>query len=80
MEDNWKHRSARMRCGTCMFFVEKIPSVPVTAVPGFGRCRERSPTMRGWPAVFADDWCGAHKLDENKIGPPEPDIEEMIRG
>jgi hypothetical protein len=32
-----------------------------------GRCRRHAPTMNGYPAVFEDDWCGDHKLDENKI-------------
>ena len=33
-----------------------------------GRCRRRQrPTMNGYPAVFASDWCGDHKLDEAKI-------------
>ena len=31
-----------------------------------GRCRRHAPTLAGWPTVFADDWCGDHKLDENK--------------
>ena len=32
-----------------------------------GRCRKHAPTMGGYPAVFARDWCGDHKLDENKL-------------
>ena len=32
----------------------------------FGRCRRHAPTMQGYPAVFGNDWCGDHKLDENK--------------
>ncbi len=32
-----------------------------------GRCRKRAPTLNGFPAVFENDWCGDHKLDENKI-------------
>jgi hypothetical protein len=32
-----------------------------------GRCRRHSPVVgQGWPAVFSEDWCGDHKLDENK--------------
>lgn len=40
-----------------------------TATPtrGLGRCRRHAPTMNGFPAVFEEDWCGDHKLDENKI-------------
>lgn len=32
-----------------------------------GRCRRHAPTMSGWPVMFKSDWCGDHKLDENKI-------------
>lgn len=35
--------------------------------PQLGRCRKHAPTMNGFPAVFDTDWCGDHKLDENKI-------------
>jgi hypothetical protein len=72
--DLWKHRSKGMQCGTCMFFVEKKP-LPQEQVPDdikdqkvLGRCRRHAPTMSGWPAVFTHDWCGDHKLDENKLG------------
>jgi hypothetical protein len=37
-----------------------------------GRCRRHSPTMSGWPVVFVNDWCGDHKLDENKVGEEKP--------
>ena len=59
--DPWKHRSSGMRCATCMFFAPKAPR------EDFGRCRRHAPTMSGFPAVFATDWCGDHKLDETKI-------------
>lgn len=36
-------------------------------LPVLGRCRRRAPTMNGYPAIFQTDWCGDHKLDENKI-------------
>jgi hypothetical protein len=64
-EDNWKHRSDGMRCGTCMYFVEKAP-LQANLAPTLGRCRRHAPTMGGWPVVFVTDWCGDHKLDENK--------------
>ncbi len=35
--------------------------------PILGRCRRHAPTMKGWPAIFSVDWCGDHKIDENKI-------------
>ena len=59
--DNWRYRSAGMRCSTCMWFVPKGHD------GGFGRCRRHAPTLSGWPAMFALDWCGDHKLDETKI-------------
>lgn len=58
--DNWEHRSKMMSCETCMFYVAK-------GLGNIGRCREKSPTLKGWPAMFPTDWCGAHKLDEEKI-------------
>lgn len=58
-KDNWQHRSANMRCQSCMWFVEKEKNL--------GRCRRRSPTRNGFPVVFNTDWCGDHKLDETKI-------------
>ncbi len=69
--DNWKHRSAEMKCLTCMWFVEKVISpteIPSSVLPTvFGRCRRHAPTMNGYPAIFGTDWCGDHKLDENKL-------------
>jgi hypothetical protein len=79
MDDPWKHRSAGMRCSTCMWFVVKAPSIPdappahqpgqplAVAAPELGRCRKHAPTMGGFPAVFKADWCGDHRLDENKV-------------
>lgn len=61
IKDPWMHRSQGMKCGTCMWFVAKAP------VQSFGRCRRHAPTMTGYPAVFATDWCGDHKLDEMKL-------------
>ena len=93
-DDNWKHRSANMLCGTCMYFVEKIKALPIPGgssvsdnncyppsvnakididteitIPqsALGRCRRHAPTRKGWPAIFSADWCGDHKIDEDKI-------------
>ena len=78
--DPWRHRSEGMRCKTCMFYVPKerpVPEIPEVSIErgevpagaetNLGRCRRRSPTMSGYPVVFETDWCGDHKLDENKI-------------
>lgn len=35
-----------------------------------GRCRRHAPTMNGFPVVYEDDWCGDHKIDENKVNYP----------
>jgi len=59
--DLWKHRSTGMQCQTCMWYAEKVGTVH-----GLGRCRRHAPTMGGYPVVFNSDWCGDHRLDENK--------------
>ena len=60
--DNWEKRTDNMLCKTCVYFV--IKGDPVKKM---GRCRRHSPTMNGFPPVFDTDWCGDHKLDEEKI-------------
>lgn len=73
MEDPWKHRSSGMTCSTCMWFVlkkqdeTKLSESQLVSSKQLGRCRRHAPTMNGYPAVFTNDWCGDHKLDENKI-------------
>ena len=64
-KDPWKHRSAGMVCETCMWFAPKIVSEdsPIK----LGRCRRHAPTMNGYPAVFLNDWCGDHKLNEKTV-------------
>jgi len=70
-EDPWERRSDGMKCKTCMWFVPKVPDPGrmETHGPGYdlGRCRRHAPTLNGYPAVFVNDWCGDHKLDENKL-------------
>jgi len=62
--DNWKHRSKGMKCSTCMWYAPKV-----SLEPGFkiGRCRKHAPTLNGWPVMVHNDWCGDHKLDEEKM-------------
>jgi hypothetical protein len=44
------------------------PKAPVKKTMGeVGRCRRHAPTMNGYPVVFVGDWCGDHKVDENKL-------------
>ena len=75
-KDNWKHRSTGMRCSSCMYYVSKTKTQTgqiiedgkdVIITPSIGRCRRHAPTMSGWPVMFQTDWCGDHKLDEEKI-------------
>ena len=63
--DPWKHRSSGMRCETCIWFVfkERADDKPMH----LGRCRRHAPTMNGFVPVFGTDWCGDHRLDENKV-------------
>ncbi len=63
--DNWKHRSANMRCMTCMYFVAKANAAGEPT--SLGRCRRHAPTMSGFPAVFVTDWCGDHKINEEAL-------------
>jgi len=62
--DNWIHRSAGMKCSTCMWFA---PKKNENGGYTLGRCRRHAPTMNGYPVVYFGDWCGDHKIDENKI-------------
>ena len=68
--DPWRHRSDGMRCKTCMWFVPKDAGPAYASADprgSIGRCRRHAPTMGGYPVVFEKDWCGDHRLDENKI-------------
>jgi hypothetical protein len=62
--DPWAHRSAKMKCSTCMWYAPKVTPEGVSVL---GRCRRHAPTMNGFPAVFVTDWCGDHKLDEKMV-------------
>jgi len=61
--DPWKHKSVEMKCRTCMYFVLKESNLPLKV----GRCRRNAPTMKGYPVVYETDWCGEHKIDEEKL-------------
>ncbi len=66
--DPWIHRSDGMRCRTCMWFVTKPTDYPTKPdVRIVGRCRRHAPTMGGYPVVYQTDWCGDHRVDENKV-------------
>lgn len=65
-QDPWKHRAAGMRCATCIWSVAKTRADG--APSEVARCRRHAPTMNGYPVVYLTDWCGDHRLDENKAG------------
>lgn len=66
--DRWD-RKTDFGCSSCMFYVPKREALIGGDVIEMaeGRCRRRSPTMKGYPVVFADDWCGEHKRGSNPI-------------
>lgn len=64
-QDPWIHRSEGMRCKTCIWFVPKQAENKLGY--DLGRCRRHAPTMNGYPVVFVNDWCGDHRIDENKF-------------
>ena len=70
-KDPWVHRSSGMRCRTCMWFVMKVPVPQTPQTEGYsqmvGRCRRHAPSMNGYPVVYTNDWCGDHRIDENKV-------------
>jgi hypothetical protein len=65
--DPWVNRSEGMRCKTCISFVVKVGSSRANPNGKLGRCRAHAPTIKGFVPVFEMDWCGDHRLDENKI-------------
>ena len=58
MADKWD-RKTNFGCDSCMFYVPKKDNE--------GRCRRNAPTMKGYPVVYIDDWCGEHKKGSNPI-------------
>ena len=71
-EDNWQHPSEGMRCQTCIWWVCEDLRV-------LGRCRRHAPTMQGFVPTFNTDWCGDHRLDENKVIQAVPKFERGNR-
>lgn len=67
-----KSDETKLELGECGAFIPKVSDGVITRVSLsvnkklFGRCRRNAPTMKGFP-VYGDDWCGEHRLDENKI-------------
>jgi hypothetical protein len=71
--DNWKDRNKTMICDTCIYFCMKnsheVINIESKTRIIVGRCRRHSPSMSGYPVVYPSDWCGDHKIDENKTIP-----------
>jgi len=53
-KDLWGTYTQNLCCKTCFYYVQKTADI--------GRCRRHAPTMKGFPVVFPNDWCGDHKL------------------
>lgn len=74
MTDRWD-RKTDFGCASCMFWVPKQEHKVVghpTPLPSIGtiqlgRCRRNAPTMKGYPVVYADGWCGEHKIGSNPV-------------
>jgi hypothetical protein len=64
--DPWAMRTKGMKCMTCIWFVPKERAVSL-GNSHVGRCRRHAPTMNGYPVVYMTDWCGDHRIDENKV-------------
>lgn len=67
--DRWD-RKTDFGCDSCMFYVpkKKHSTSGDSTVPSLeGRCRRNAPTLKGYPVVFADDWCGEHKRGSNPV-------------
>jgi hypothetical protein len=43
-----------------------VPKHAADGITDLGRCRRHAPTGMGFPPVFVNDWCGDHRLDENR--------------
>lgn len=66
--DNWANRRKGRCCKKCIHFAEKPAPEDERTHAIVGRCRRRAPvTEIGWPVVYADDWCGEFKLNEEKV-------------
>jgi hypothetical protein len=54
VRDNWRPQSSFI-CEVCMYWLEQ-------------RCRRHSPKgQEGWPATFATDFCGDHKMSKKQM-------------
>ena len=55
-DDNWKHCGLSMKCGSCMWWIQKtgnsgdINLSSNSKIDPLDRCRRHAPTMNGFPA------------------------------
>jgi hypothetical protein len=55
-------RPDHIRCETCAFFQ---PDSDIASVQN-GTCRRRPPeSVKRWPAVYRNQWCGEHVVGED---------------
>jgi len=66
-QDNWERRAESMLCRTCIWYVPKGREGYEAMRAPIGRCRRHAPAIAGFPAVYPTDWCGDHKIDENRV-------------
>jgi len=70
-KDPWAYRPDGLKCKTCIWYVEKqrigTSNSDVNPLASIGRCRRHAPTMNGFVPVYPVDWCGDHRIDENKV-------------
>jgi len=62
----------KLRCFNCVFFEGKEDATGFIQV---GRCIRNAPTIRGFPIMLPNQFCGEHRLDENKFVIQETEIE-----
>jgi Pyruvate/2-oxoacid:ferredoxin oxidoreductase delta subunit len=69
--DPWEYRNKSMKCMTCIWYIPKqrigTSNSDINPLAEIGRCRRHAPTMGGYPVVYMTDWCGDHRIDENKV-------------
>lgn len=73
--DKWD-RKTNFNCDSCRYYVPKV-----AYKDNQGACRRRSPTLEGYPVVYAEHgWCGEHKIGSNPVrdGKEKPKIKAEI--
>ena len=72
MSEIEKWNRNRLKCFNCIFFEGKEDATGFIQV---GRCIRNAPTIRGFPIMLPNQYCGEHRLDENKFVIQETEIE-----